>query len=62
MKANTQIYLNALILNDGQQDEITLGENLGLTEEVINKIISELLAAKIIESQSFGICSYRPIA
>ena len=57
---NNQKYLNALKANNGQLDEISLGESLGLSEEQTNQIIAELLADNKIEFQSFGLCSYRP--
>lgn len=60
MNNDKQKYLAALKANNGQLDEIALGEKLGFTDEQTNQIIADLLADNKIEFQSFGLCSYRP--
>jgi hypothetical protein len=60
MNSDKQKYLTALKANNGQLDEIALGEKLGFTEVQTNQIIADLLTDNKIEFQSFGLCSYRP--
>ena len=52
-------YLNALKGNNGNFDEISLGETLGFSEGKTKDIIKTLLDLGEIEFQSFGLCSYR---
>lgn len=56
---DTDKYLNALKTNNGQLDEISLGETIGFSEEKTKQIIDKLLAENKIEFQSFGLCSYK---
>ena len=59
MTTEKEKYLQALKINNGQLDEIALGEEIGLTEDEINQIIDQLVTEGKIEFQSFGLCSYR---
>ena len=54
-----EIYLLALKTNQGKTDEITLGEQLGMNEEITQKIISQLLAEHKIDFYLSGLCNYK---
>jgi DNA-binding Lrp family transcriptional regulator len=54
-------YLIALKQNNGEQDEYTLGEMLGFTDEQTKQIIEELEQEGKIEFISFGLCSYQVV-
>jgi hypothetical protein len=58
MNTDKDKYLAALKGNNGQLDEVTLGQTIGLTNEQTEKIINELEDEGKIEFQSFGVCSY----
>ena len=59
MTTDKEKYFLALKNNNGQLDEITLGESIGFTSDKTTKIIDELVNEGKIEFQSFGLCSYR---
>ena len=59
MITDKEKYLTALKANNGQLDEIALGETIGFTEEKTNQLTDELVNEGKIEFQSFGLCSYR---
>jgi len=59
MTTDKDKYLAALKNNNGQLDEIALGETLGFTSDKTNQIIEELTNEGKIEFQSFGLCSYK---
>jgi len=59
MKTDKEKYLAELKANNGQLDEIALGETIGFTADKTNQIIDELVNEGKIEFHSFGLCSYR---
>ena len=59
MTTDKEKYLQSLNANNGQLDEIALGETIGFTEDKTNQLIDELVNEGKIEFQSFGLCSYR---
>lgn len=59
MTTDKEKYFLELKNNNGQLDEIALGESIGLTSDNTNQIIEELVNEGKIEFQSFGLCSYR---
>ena len=56
---NKQRYYSALLENDGQLNEIDLGEKLGLREEETNEIIAQLLSEHKIEYAEHRACNYK---
>lgn len=56
---NKEQYLKALIADNGNHDEISLGEALNIDEESTRKLISMLLAEYKIEFAVNGACNYR---
>ncbi|MBW3466897.1 hypothetical protein [Arthrospiribacter ruber] len=56
---NKDRYHNALIENDGQLNEIDLGEKFGLDENETRKIIVQLLSEHRIEFEENKACNYR---
>ncbi|MDP4237943.1 MAG: hypothetical protein Q8904_00540 [Bacteroidota bacterium] len=54
-----EIYRQALKMNQGKTDEITLGEQLGLSEESTQRILSQLLSEHKISFTQFGLCNYK---
>ena len=59
MTTDKEKYFAALKANNGQLDEIALGESIGFTQDKTNQLIDELVNEGKIEFQSFGLCSYR---
>ena len=59
MTTDKEKYFLALKNNNGQLDEIALGESIGFTSDKTTQIIEELVNEGKIEFQSFGLCSYR---
>ncbi len=59
MTTDKDKYVLALKSNNGQLDEIALGETIGFTEDKTNQLIDELVNEGKIEFQSFGLCSYK---
>ncbi|AXT52936.1 hypothetical protein D1818_19705 [Aquimarina sp. BL5] len=57
---NKKRYYKALIKNDGQLNEIDLGEKLYLDENETREIISQLLSEHKIEYVENRACNYRP--
>ncbi|WP_286843961.1 MULTISPECIES: hypothetical protein [Sphingobacterium] len=57
---NKDKYYWALIDNDGQLNEIDLGEKIGLNENETNKIIVQLLSEYKIEYTAIRSCNYSP--
>tara|TARA_R110002050_G_scaffold111752_1_gene225544 strand:+ start:3970 stop:4173 length:204 start_codon:yes stop_codon:yes gene_type:complete len=55
-----EVYFKALIENNGQLNEIDLGEKLGLDEEETRVIIVQLLSEHRIEYVENRSCNYRP--
>lgn len=55
---NKDKYYRALIENDGQLNEIDLGEKLGLNEDETNEIIVQLLSEHKIEYAENRACNY----
>lgn len=51
-------YYNALIENDGQLNEIDLGEKFGLDENDTREIIVQLLSEHKIEYKENRACNY----
>ena len=58
---NKERYYKALIKNDGQLNEIDLGEKLYLNENETREIISQLLSEHKIEYVENRACNYRPV-
>jgi hypothetical protein len=54
-----EAYYKALIENNGQLNEIDLGEKLGLNEEETREIIAQLLSEHKIEFMENRSCNYR---
>ena len=54
-----EIYYKALIENNGQLNEIDLGEKFGLNEEETREIIVQLLYEHKIEYVEYRSCNYR---
>ena len=61
MTADKEKFYLALKNNNGQLDEIDLGEGIGLTSDKTTQIFEELVNEGKIEFQSFGLCSYKVI-
>lgn len=57
---NKEKYYKALIDNDGQLNEIDLGEKIGLNENETNEIIAQLLSEYKIEYTENRACNYSP--
>lgn len=55
---NKYRYLKALTSNNGQFNEIDLGEKIGLNENETNEIIARLLAEHKIEYKINKACNY----
>jgi len=55
---NKDRYYNALIENDGQLNEIDLGEKFGLDENETREIIVQLLSEYKIEYKENRACHY----
>lgn len=55
---NKDRYYNALIENDGQLNEIDLGEKFGLNENETREIIVQLLSEHRIECKENRACNY----
>ena len=51
--------LQALKNNQGKTDEITLGEQLGFSEDETQRIINQLLSEHKIQFERFGLCNYK---
>ena len=58
---NKDRYFKALIKNNGQLNEIDLGEQLGYNEDETTKIITQLLIEHKIEYIPHKACNYRII-
>ena len=58
---NKDRYYYALIENDGQLNEIDLGEQEGLMETETRQVISQLLSEHRIVYEENGACNYSPI-
>jgi hypothetical protein len=56
---NKYKYYEALKIDNGNLDEIDLGEKTGLDEDTTRRIISMLLSEHKIEYISNGACNYR---
>ncbi|PWN58408.1 hypothetical protein [Chryseobacterium viscerum] len=56
---NKDRYYNALIKNNGQLNEIDLGEKFGLDENATREIIVQLLTEHKIEYKEDRACNYR---
>ena len=56
---NKEIYYKAFIENDGQLNEIDLGEKFGLNEDETREIIVQLLSEHKIEYIENRSCDYR---
>ncbi len=54
-----EVYYKALIENNGQLNEIDLGEKFGLNEEETREIIVQLLSEHKIEYVEYRSCNYR---
>ncbi len=55
---NKDSYYKALIENNGQLNEIDLGEKLGLNENETSHIIGQLLAEYKIDYKAYKNCNY----
>ncbi|MEJ5105891.1 hypothetical protein [Chryseobacterium sp. MYb328] len=55
---NKEKYYKVLIENDGQLNEIDLGERIGLSEDETNEIIVQLLSEYKIEYVENKVCNY----
>ena len=55
---NKERYYNSLIENNGQLNEIDLGEKIGLHQEETREIISQLLSEHKIEYSENRACNY----
>ena len=58
---NKEKYYNALIENNGQLNEIDLGEKFGLDENETRVIIVQLLSEHKIEYAENRACNYSPM-
>lgn len=58
---NKERYYNALVENNGQLNEIDLGEKIGLNEDQTRKIITRLLSEHKIEYGENRSCNYKLI-
>lgn len=58
---NKNRYYNALIENNGQLNEIDLGEKFGLDENETREIIVQLLSEHKIEYKENRACNYSPM-
>ncbi|MBI3234043.1 MAG: hypothetical protein HYZ42_08375 [Bacteroidetes bacterium] len=56
---NKNRYYNLLKEDNGQHNEIDLGEKIGLNEEETMEIISQLLSEHKIEYEENKACNYR---
>lgn len=56
---NKDKYFDALKENNGQLNEIDLGEKMGLAENETRKIIAQLLSEYKIEYAVHGVSNYR---
>jgi len=56
---NKDRYFKALVQNNGQLNEIDLGEKIGLDEDETRKIIVRLLSEHKIEYAKNRSCNYR---
>ncbi len=56
---NKDRYYNALIKNNGQLNEIDLGEKFDLHENETREIIVQLLCEHKIEFKEYRACNYR---
>lgn len=54
-----EVYYKAFIENDGQLNEIDLGEKFGLNEDETREIIVQLLSEHKIEYVENRSCNYR---
>lgn len=59
--SNKDHFLKALKNNDGQLNELALGEQLGLDENKTQQIISQLLAEFKIEYVTHRACNYKSL-
>lgn len=59
---NKETYYKALMGNNGQINEIDLGEIIGLKEEETREIIAQLLSEYKIEYVENRICNYSIMA
>lgn len=55
---NKEVYYKALISNNGQLNEIDLGEKIGLDENETREIITQLLLEYKIEYLENRACNY----
>ncbi|GAA3626122.1 hypothetical protein [Flavivirga jejuensis] len=55
---NKNKYFKALIANNGQLNEIDLGEKMGISEDETRKIIVQLLSEYKIENVENRACNY----
>ena len=58
---NKERYFRALIENQGQLNEIDLGEKIQLNENETRKIITQLLSEHRIRYDENSVCNYRVI-
>jgi hypothetical protein len=58
---NKNRYYNLLKEDNGQQNEIDLGEKIGLNEEETREIVSQLLSEHKIEYKENKACNYRVV-
>ena len=56
---NKDRYFKALVKNNGQLNEIELGEKIGLNEDETREIIAQLLHEHKIEYEENRRCNYR---
>ncbi len=56
---NKDRYFKALVQNNGQLNEIDLGEKIGLNEDETQEIIAQLLSEHKIEHAENKSCDYR---
>jgi hypothetical protein len=57
--SDKELLLQALKTNQGRIDEITLGEQLGFSEDETQRIVSQLLSEHKIQFERFGLCNYK---
>lgn len=55
---NKEKYYKALVENNGQLNEIDLGEKIGLDENETREIIAQLLSEHKIEYEENRVCNY----
>lgn len=55
---NKERYYKALVENNGQLNEIDLGEKIGLDENETREIIAQLLSEHKIEYEENRVCNY----